>query len=71
MQRKLVDSSRVKSIGYDHHSKILEIEFHRGGIYQYSPITEEAYLQLVKAESKGVWVNKNLIGNKNITCTKQ
>ena len=35
MIRKSVTSSDIRSIGYDDETRILEIEFHSGGIYQY------------------------------------
>ena len=39
MIRNDVISSNLKSIGYDSASCILEIEFHSGGIYQYSQVS--------------------------------
>ena len=36
MDRKHVNSSDLKSVGYDEKSQILEIEFNNGGVYIYS-----------------------------------
>lgn len=70
MNRTKVKSSRIASIGYDHKTKILEVEFHGELLYRYHPVTQEAYVQMVKAESVGKWFQKNIIENKNITTTK-
>ena len=53
MQRLPVQSSNLKSIGYDLNSKILEIEFHHGGIYQYFDVPSQIYANLLSASSKG------------------
>ena len=53
MNRTLVNSSNINSIGYDETEKILEIEFHGGGIYQYSNVGNDIYHQLMNASSKG------------------
>ena len=72
MNRKPVESSRIASVGYDPKKKILEVEFAKGGqIYHYSPITEEAYIQMMKAESVGKWFQKNIIDATNILTVKQ
>lgn len=68
MERKEIQSSNVKSLGYE--DKVLEVEFHRGGIYQYSPITETAYNALMASDSKGKWIQANLVNNKTVTCKK-
>lgn len=39
MQRKpIIDSSNIKSIGYDPVTQILEVEFIKGGLYQYKDV---------------------------------
>lgn len=53
MNRISIKSSNIHSIGYDEKSRILEIEFHSGGIYQYLNIEEEVYDKLMSASSKG------------------
>lgn len=35
MDRTPVSSTNLKSVGYDAVNRVLEIEFHDGGIYQY------------------------------------
>ena len=57
MKREKVESSNIKSIGYDPKKQILEIEFvaKKGqSIYQYYNIPENIYCELMESESIGV-----------------
>ena len=62
MERKNVSSSNVKSIGFDEKNKVLEIEFHSGGIYQYSNVENDVYNKLMNASSKGGFVHRFIKG---------
>lgn len=53
MNRQEVSSTNIRSIGYDKEKELLEVEFMKGGVYQYSGVPEEIYKALVNAESKG------------------
>jgi hypothetical protein len=53
MIRQPVQSSDLRSVGYDDQQKILEIEFNSGGIYQYHNVPVEIHLSLMAASSKG------------------
>ncbi len=53
MERISVKSSNINSIGYDETSKILEIEFNSGWIYQYYEVPLEVYQKLMNAPSHG------------------
>jgi hypothetical protein len=66
MDRKAVKSSNMKSIGYDSKKMLLEVEFNNGGIYQYHPVTEEAYIEMQNADSVGKWFWANVKNNKSI-----
>ncbi len=55
MNRTAVSSSNLASVGYDPVSMVLEIEFHSGGIYQYSNVPEAKYEGLMKAGSHGTY----------------
>lgn len=70
MNRIEVESSHLKSIGYNHMAKTLEIEFQDGNIYQYVGVGTYTYNKLMKAESKGKYYNRYIKGNKNYTGTK-
>lgn len=60
MKRVYVESSNLKSVGYDSTRKMLEIEFHSGGIYQYSNVSEVIYQSLLSAGSKGQYFHTNI-----------
>ena len=53
MQRTPVTSSNIRSIGYDVHSAVLEVEFLSGDIYQYFDIPEHLYREFMGASSRG------------------
>ncbi len=53
MKRETVNSSNLRSVGYDRSVEILEIEFKNRGIYQYSKVPEKIYLELMNAPSHG------------------
>ena len=53
MKRQTVQSSNLRTVGYDSTSKTLEIEFHEGRIYQYSNVPFEIFTGLMNAPSKG------------------
>lgn len=57
MNRDLVASSNIASIGYDPDSETLEIEFTNGSIYQYFNIPGELNEQLMASGSKGQFLN--------------
>lgn len=60
MDRQPVVSTNVKSIGYDKIQKIMEVEFHTGGIYRYFDVTEQEHSALMKAESIGSHLMRNI-----------
>ncbi len=55
MRRKAVQSSNLASVGYDASAKILEVEFHHGGVYQYRGVPEGVYIGLMQAPSHGTY----------------
>ncbi len=60
MERKNVNSSNLKSVGYDPKTKTLEIEFLHGGIYQYFDVPESEYKSLMSASSHGQYFDRNI-----------
>lgn len=67
MERKPVKSGNIASVGYDEENKILEIEFHSGGIYQYEPITASGYRDFINAPSLGTYFSRFIKNNNNIS----
>jgi len=62
MNRTTVDSTNLKSIGYDFDKKILEIEFLTKSVYQYMEVPISIYTKLVKSNSKGEFFYHSIRG---------
>jgi len=62
MERIAVESSNIKSIGYNPNSDTLEIEFSSGGVYWYTDVPQEIYDALMAAESKGKYFGQHIKG---------
>ena len=60
MNRIRVHSSNIHSVGYDPESRLLEIEFVTGGIYQYAGVPEEEWRGLMQASSHGSYFQHNI-----------
>ncbi len=60
MNRQFVQSSNLKSVGYDRETNVLEIEFHSGGVYQYLNVPESVFKALLNAVSKGTYFHDNI-----------
>ncbi|MGH8753818.1 MAG: KTSC domain-containing protein [Burkholderiales bacterium] len=60
MERKSVNSSTIRSVGYEPNSQTLEIEFTSGSIYQYSRVSPEIHRKLMAAPTIGSYF-KNII----------
>ena len=58
MERVIVDSSLLKSLGYDGGTSTLEVEFHNGAVYTYDGVPEEVYSEVMSAESVGKAFNR-------------
>ena len=63
MKRINVESSQIRSVGYDCQSLILEIEFKNNRVYQYRNVTALIICQLIFAESVGSFFMKNIKNN--------
>jgi hypothetical protein len=60
IERKAVQSSNVKSVGYDPGAEILEVQFISGGIYRYSGVCPEKYEALMAAPSVGSFIQRHI-----------
>ena len=60
MERKSVNSSTIRSVGYDPGSQTLEIEFRSGSIYQYSRVSSEIHRKLMAAPAIGSYFKDNI-----------
>jgi len=62
MDRTLVSSSNIHSIGYEAHSQTLEVEFKSGNVYQYMGVSRCEYESLMNSVSIGRYLNNNIKG---------
>jgi len=53
MIRERVQSTNLKSVGYDADSKTLEVEFHDGDVYQYFKVPAVVHRDLLNSPSIG------------------
>ena len=55
------ESSNIVTYGYKESDSSLWVVFKGNKIYQYKGVTKERFQDLHQAESKGKWVNTNLV----------
>jgi len=60
LRREQVKSSVIESIGYDADTRVLEVEFRTGRVYQYFAVPPALHRDLLKAESIGEFFNRNI-----------
>lgn len=60
MIRQPIDSTSIKSVGFDPAQSILEVEFHNGGIYQYQGVAEAVFHEFMEASSRGAFLNEHI-----------
>ncbi len=51
MERKRLNSSRIRSVGYDAKAQLLEIEFSDGKVVQYRGVSPAVHRQFMAAPS--------------------
>ena len=49
MERKRVNSSKIRSVGYDEKSMTLEVEMSNGEVWQYTKVYPEVYRRFMAA----------------------
>lgn len=60
MRREPVESSNIKSIGYDAQNRELHIEFKSGGVYSYHGVSPDEHESMMKADSIGSHFHKRI-----------
>ena len=63
MERTPVTSTDILSVGYDADQEVLEIEFIKGAVYQYSGVPVGVYEGIMAADSKGKYFHANIKKN--------
>jgi hypothetical protein len=51
MERQKVSSSKIRSVGYDERSRVLEVEHSDGSVFQYSNVSSEVFRRMMAAPS--------------------
>ena len=51
MERKRVNSSKIRAVGYDSKSHVLEVELRDGTVIAYSGVSQEVHRQFMNAPS--------------------
>lgn len=60
MNRSPVISSNVAAVGYDPSTMTLEVEFKKGGVYQYFNVQPAVHAAMVAAPSVGRYLDVNI-----------
>jgi hypothetical protein len=58
--RQDVDSSELRSVGYELDASVLEAEFHSGEVYHYFDVPAQLVVELLEAESIGRYFNAHI-----------
>lgn len=60
MNRTPVNSSALRSVGYDPATLTLETELSSGTVYQYFDVPESVFTELMNAQSLGQYYNQRI-----------
>ncbi len=60
MKRMHVESSTLRSVGYNVDTETLELEFAGGDAYKYFHVPPSVYLELMNSNSKGAFFNNRI-----------
>jgi hypothetical protein len=63
MEREYVESTMIRSFGFDNVTSTLEVEFNNNGsVWQYFDVPESVYYEMKAAGSCGKFLNANVKG---------
>jgi hypothetical protein len=51
MERKRINSSKIRAVGYDPKSQVLEVELRDGAVIAYRGVSQEVHRQFMNAPS--------------------
>lgn len=60
MKREKVESSVLKSVGYDKRREVLETELVNDTLYEYYQVPSSEYINLMMASSLGEYYNRRI-----------
>ena len=62
MEREYVESTMIRSFGFESYSSTLEVEFNNGAVWQYYDVPENLFYEMKSAGSCGKFFNANIKG---------
>jgi hypothetical protein len=62
MERDYVESTMIRSYGFDSSTSTLEVEFNNGAIWQYFDVPESIFYEMKSSGSCGKFFNANIRG---------
>lgn len=68
MERKRVNASTIRSVGYDPGKQVLEVEFTSGSIVQYRGVSPEVHRRFMSSPSPGSFFQDQI--DENFPATK-
>jgi len=63
MKNIFINSSTIKTISYNIHTRELQVQFKRGAIYNYKCVDYIDVLGIIFSDSSGYYFNKNVANN--------
>ena len=60
MERKRLNSSRLRSAGYDEKQQLLELEFSNGQVWQYTRVSQEVWRRFMAAPNPTVFYDDRI-----------
>lgn len=60
IRRRHVQSTAVRSVGYDAGNWVLQVEYAGGGVYNYFRVPPQEYAALMSAASIGNYLNRDI-----------
>ena len=58
-----VESSNIEAVGYDPERHVLTVQFRNGSTYEYEEVPSSKHQDLMAADSKGGFLNKEIKGS--------
>lgn len=60
MKHEFVSSSQVESVAYKAETQTLQVQFKRGGLYEYYGVPQDVHAALMASDSLGKFVAQNI-----------
>ena len=61
MERKRVNSDKIRAVGYDSKSQLLEVELRDGAVLAYSGVSQEVHRQFMNAPSPSSYYEDKIV----------